>query len=300
MVLYSPLTLVEILQRLAPDWATCKSEYEQQYVDLYRLADATADDDESFWSNIFAEQRESDYFDHPFPRFVRLVSDELCIFQAKLRSAALRDFDGESQLVAELNALDEKGSTAAHFEKLREEYPGIANRLFGPTLMMTSDGNSSSTFVKSEEAQRATPELADSTKQVVPSESQTDGQAAESATSVLQRWQHAVSGCIDGPHEDTETSMHSSGPQITDDAKINLPDRPAGFLGVSDLARALEVHSSRKLAFQKQLERSRIKLGDRCWHQVRESRPNEPQYLYRVDDPSLRKLATGYTEPKLA
>jgi hypothetical protein len=73
-----------------------------------------------------------------------------------------------------------------------------------------------------------------------------------------------------------------------------------GFLGGTALADALGIHATRRDAFFRQLERQRISLGDDCWHEVREPRPNSPRFLYRVDSPKLRDLAAAYKNPKTA
>jgi len=73
---------------------------------------------------------------------------------------------------------------------------------------------------------------------------------------------------------------------------------PTGFLGGAALADALGIHATRRDAFFRQLERQRLSLGDDCWHEVREPRPNSPRFLYRADSAMLRDLATGYKTPK--
>ena len=73
-----------------------------------------------------------------------------------------------------------------------------------------------------------------------------------------------------------------------------------GFLGGEDLANALSINPSRRAAFFKQLERKRISLGDDCWDEVREPRPNSARFIYRVDSVELRDLAAAYKTPKPA
>lgn len=75
-------------------------------------------------------------------------------------------------------------------------------------------------------------------------------------------------------------------------------DLPAGFLDGAALARALGVHVSRRDAFVRQLGRMRRSLDDDCWHEVRESRPNGPRFLYRANSPKLLALAAHYKKPK--
>lgn len=58
---------------------------------------------------------------------------------------------------------------------------------------------------------------------------------------------------------------------------------PSGFLGGAALADALGVHSSRRDAFFKQLERDRMSLGDENWQEVSNRRANTPRYQYRAD-----------------
>jgi hypothetical protein len=73
-----------------------------------------------------------------------------------------------------------------------------------------------------------------------------------------------------------------------------------GFLGGADLAEALNIDPTRRQAFFRQLERQRLHLGDNCWHEVRDPRPNSPRFLYLVDSPKLRYLAAGYKTPQSA
>jgi hypothetical protein len=80
--------------------------------------------------------------------------------------------------------------------------------------------------------------------------------------------------------------------------EVAEPAAKAGFLGGSELADALGVHPSRRDAFFKRLERKRLELGDDCWDQVRDRRPNAPEYLYRADSPNVRELAAAYKNPK--
>lgn len=78
------------------------------------------------------------------------------------------------------------------------------------------------------------------------------------------------------------------------------PESPTGFLGGEVLSNALGVHVTRRAAFFRQLERRRRSLGDCCWHEVLNPRPNSPRFLYRADSPKLRDLAAGYNKPKPA
>jgi hypothetical protein len=71
-----------------------------------------------------------------------------------------------------------------------------------------------------------------------------------------------------------------------------------GFLGGTALADALGVHASQREAFFKKLERNRISLGDACWQEVANPRPNSPRFLYRADAPKVRALAASYQAPK--
>jgi hypothetical protein len=75
------------------------------------------------------------------------------------------------------------------------------------------------------------------------------------------------------------------------------PDPPTGFLGGAELADALGVHTPQRDAFFQRLMRLRTSLGDDCWQEVRDPRPNSPRYLYRVDSPALCKLAAVYKTP---
>jgi hypothetical protein len=69
-------------------------------------------------------------------------------------------------------------------------------------------------------------------------------------------------------------------------------------LGGLPLVDALGIDPSRQGAFFRQLERQRKSLGDDCWHEVREPRPNSPRFLYRTDSPKVRDQAAGYKTPK--
>jgi hypothetical protein len=75
---------------------------------------------------------------------------------------------------------------------------------------------------------------------------------------------------------------------------------PIGFLGGEALANALGVHAKRRDAFLRQLDRKRMSLGDDCWHEVQNARPNSPRFIYRADSPKLRDLAAAYKNPKPA
>jgi hypothetical protein len=79
-----------------------------------------------------------------------------------------------------------------------------------------------------------------------------------------------------------------------------VPESRSGFLGGADLADAMRIHLTRRDAFFRQLERQRKHLGDDCWHEVHNPRPNSPRFLYRVDSPKLQELATAYKAPKPA
>jgi hypothetical protein len=70
-----------------------------------------------------------------------------------------------------------------------------------------------------------------------------------------------------------------------------------GFLGAAELADALGVHASRRVAFVKQLERDRPALGNDC-QEVEEPQPHCPRFLYRAGSPKLRDLAQRYKKPK--
>lgn len=67
-----------------------------------------------------------------------------------------------------------------------------------------------------------------------------------------------------------------------------------GYLGSAALADVLGIPESRRNAFKQRLMRERDKLGDDCWHEVVDPRPNSPRYLYRVDSPEVKRLAEGY------
>jgi hypothetical protein len=96
------------------------------------------------------------------------------------------------------------------------------------------------------------------------------------------------------------TADAGNGEPTQSTAEGSPPDSPTGFLGGAALAKALGVHATRRDAFFRQLERQRTNLGDDCWHEVRDPRPNSPRFLYRADSLKLRELATAYTKPKQA
>lgn len=80
----------------------------------------------------------------------------------------------------------------------------------------------------------------------------------------------------------------------------STPDTPVGFLGGAALAEALEVAPARRGAFFQRLMRERKVLGDDCWREVLDPRPNSPRFLYRVDSPKLRDLAAACKRPRPA
>lgn len=91
----------------------------------------------------------------------------------------------------------------------------------------------------------------------------------------------------------------------TGDAKANSAGEAApvptnSFLGGAALADALGIHATRRIAFFRRLDRERLRLGDECWHEVRDPRPNSPRFLYSVDALTVRRLAAAYTSPKPA
>ncbi|HUY88702.1 MAG TPA: hypothetical protein VMV10_08205 [Pirellulales bacterium] len=83
-------------------------------------------------------------------------------------------------------------------------------------------------------------------------------------------------------------------------AENSGPEAPSGFLGGAELADALGVNPSRRDAFFKKLERKRTSLGDGCWQEVSNKRPNDPKFQYRPDSPALLALAAAYKNPKPA
>jgi len=125
--------LVKILIRLARNWAICKNRYDRAMKRLRTAERAVGEGDGSRLDRLDEEAVALDatYHDHPFLGLVRLVSHETGFEQAALRDAALKEFDGQRDLVTELNSLDEKGTTVTLFEKLRSEYPDVARNLFG-------------------------------------------------------------------------------------------------------------------------------------------------------------------------
>ena len=117
--------------------------------------------------------------------------------------------------------------------------------------------------------------------------------------------------------DDEEAPVHPSCPVLDSQFPADMSSNPmvqardatqsessvgslTGFLGGADLADAMGIHPTRRDAFFRQLERQRQSLGDDCWHEVCEPRPNSPRFLYRVDSPKLRDLATAYKAPKPA
>ena len=102
------------------------------------------------------------------------------------------------------------------------------------------------------------------------------------------------------PKSAAETRTDAGNGQPAEPASDAGADSPTAFMGGAALADALGVHATRRDAFFRQLERQRKSLGDDCWHEVREPRPNSPQFLYLADSPKLRDLAAAYTLPKPA
>ena len=97
---------------------------------------------------------------------------------------------------------------------------------------------------------------------------------------------------------ETSTVLQGVGPTERVGDKGELTQ--TGFLGGTALAETLGIHPTRRDAFFRQLERQRISLGDDCWHEVREPRPNSPRFLYSADSTKLRELAKAYAMPKSA
>jgi hypothetical protein len=98
---------------------------------------------------------------------------------------------------------------------------------------------------------------------------------------------------------------HFTTPSATPDAPVeqgegekpaneSAPNSPTGFLGGDALADALGIPAARRQAFFQQLGRKRLDLGDDCWCEVADSLPNRPRFLYRMDSPKLRDLASEY------
>ena len=91
------------------------------------------------------------------------------------------------------------------------------------------------------------------------------------------------------------------------DSASAIPEAPdanrvavSGFVGGTPLIEVLGVHPTQRNAFFRQLERKRLALGDDCWHEVREPRPNQPRFIYRIDSPKLQSLAARYKQPRSA
>jgi len=98
-----------------------------------------------------------------------------------------------------------------------------------------------------------------------------------------------------------ETVEQLAAPTAAASAEVTnsvAPDSSAGYLGGDALADALGIHTTRRKAFLRQLGRERLSLGDDCWHEVLDPRPNSPRFLYRVDSPKLCEIAARYKTPK--
>jgi hypothetical protein len=118
----------------------------------------------------------------------------------------------------------------------------------------------------------------------------------EKTVVMLKRWIRHVEGAkATSQHASTTKSATTVPP--TSDVGLGVT---TGFLGGAELADALGIHATRRDAFFRTLERHRMSLGDNCWHEVREPRPNSPRFLYCADSPKLLDLATGYKTPKPA
>lgn len=113
--------------------------------------------------------------------------------------------------------------------------------------------------------------------------------------SAVQRQLHGLASRV---RSDTE-GKSTGGSTAT---AVDVPDakRVSGFVGGTGLIEALGVHPTQRSAFFRQLERKRLELGDDCWHEVREPRPNQPRFIYRVDSPKLQSLAAKYQQPRSA
>lgn len=123
-------------------------------------------------------------------------------------------------------------------------------------------------------------------------------------TARLGAWiQHAQIPPPTGNHncsDNVKAAPQNALPGATSPTPAEAVGSAMGFLGGAMLADALEIHSTRRDAFFRQLERQRASLGDDCWHEVREPRPNSPRFLYRANSPKLRDLAARYMTPKPA
>lgn len=73
-------------------------------------------------------------------------------------------------------------------------------------------------------------------------------------------------------------------------------DIPAlkGFHSAKALANAWGILAERHQAFITQLGRKRSKLGDDCWQEVSNPRPNAPKFLYRADSREVQEIAAEY------
>jgi hypothetical protein len=98
-------------------------------------------------------------------------------------------------------------------------------------------------------------------------------------------------------HVATVPAAQPGGDQTAANGTAAATPPGGGFLGGEELAEALGIPESRRTAFRKQLERDRDSLGDGCWIEVQNRRPNAPQYLYKVNSPKLQALAAKYKAP---
>lgn len=73
---------------------------------------------------------------------------------------------------------------------------------------------------------------------------------------------------------DMQTASTPLRPSAIEPSRESATESPIGFLGGAALADAIGIHVTRRDAFFRQLERRRMSLGDDCWHEVREPRPN--------------------------
>jgi hypothetical protein len=116
----------------------------------------------------------------------------------------------------------------------------------------------------------------------------------------IQRYQSELRDHSSLPVAEVIASLRAWAKRAKNLASAASHDTPTGFLGGAALANALGVHATQRDAFFQRLMRQRMSLGDDCWHEVRDPRPNSPRFLYRADSPKLRDLAAVYKNPKSA
>lgn len=115
--------LTEILTKLGDDWSIAKNR-----LDRYQSKGYVGDDDvKEAWEQK-PEDRWEALHSHPFTSVLERVTVWTGISSDDLRKAALKHFDGYSDLVEKLLRLDDKGQTRGLWELLVKESSSVLRR----------------------------------------------------------------------------------------------------------------------------------------------------------------------------